>query len=98
MRRSRAIVLSAVLVALALPIVAAPAAARDRATAERDRIVAFWAPRRIPAPGPRARTPPAGPRDFVKGGTGRFEPRKGKPGGGGGNNVIGASWTAGGLV
>jgi hypothetical protein len=89
MRRSRAIVLSAVLVALALPIVAAPAAARDRATAERDRIVAYWTPGRIAA---------ARPRDFVKVGTGRFEPRKGKPGGGGGNNVIGASWTAGGLV
>jgi len=94
MRRSRLLVLSASLVALALPIVAAPTLARDPATAQHDRIVAYWTPARIAN---------AKPRDFVKTPSGQFQPKKGKPGGGGtggtgGTSVIGASWNGGGLV
>jgi hypothetical protein len=91
MRRSRLLVLSATLVALALPIAAAPTLARDPATAAHDRTLAYWTPARIAN---------AKPRDFVKTPSGEFQPKKGKPGGGGtsSTNVIGASWNLGGLV
>ena len=91
MRRSRLLVLSATLVALVLPIAAAPTLARDPAAAAHDRTLAYWTPSRIAN---------AKPRDFVKTPSGQFQPKKGKPGGGGtsGTNVIGASWNVGGLV
>ena len=91
MRRSRLLVLSATLVALVLPVAAAPALARDSATAQRDRIVAYWTPARIAN---------AKSRDFVKTAPGKFQPQKGKAPSGGGTtgSVIGASWTKGGQV
>jgi hypothetical protein len=92
MRRSRLLVLSATLVALLLPVAAVPAVARDPASAQRDRIVAYWTPARIAN---------AKPRDFVKTAPGPAQPLKGKPPGGGGGSgasVIGASWTNAGQV
>jgi hypothetical protein len=89
MRRSRAAILSALFVGLMLPIAAAPALARDPAAVAHDRTLAYWTPARIAA---------AQPRDFVRNANGQLEPRKGKPGGGSGTNVIGASWNLGGLV
>jgi hypothetical protein len=90
MRPSRAVILAAALTSLILPIAAAPTLARDPAAAAHDRTVAYWTPARIAN---------AKPRDFVKTPSGEFQPKKGKPGGGGSStNVIGASWNLGGLV
>lgn len=90
MRRPRALILAAALASLVLPIAAAPTLAQDPATAAHDRTIAYWTPARIAN---------AKPRDFVRTPTGEFQPKKGKPGGGGSStNVIGASWTLGGLV
>jgi hypothetical protein len=92
MRRSRAAILSALFVGLALPIAAAPALARDPAAAAHDRTLAYWTPQRIAN---------AKPRDFVKAPAGRLvQDPKAKPQkpGGGGSSVIGASWTKQGQV
>src|SRR5262245_53621554 len=91
MRRSRLLILSATIAALVLPIAAAPTLARDPATAQRDRIVAYWTPARIA----NAKT-----RDFVKASPAKFQPQKSRPpsGGSGSSSVIGASWTKGGQV
>ena len=89
MRRSRVVLLAAALASLVLPIAAAPTLARDPAAATHDRTVAYWTPARIAN---------AQPRDFLRTPTGEFKPLKGKPGGGSTTNVIGASWTVGGLV
>jgi hypothetical protein len=63
----------------------------DQARAEHQRIVDFWTPERIAQ---------AVPRDFVIDGRGwRAKPdNPGKPGGGGGDSTIGASWKGGGDV
>ena len=94
MRRSKAAIAAAALTVLALlPLAAAPVAAADgqaRARAEHQRIVSYWTAERIAG---------AKPRDFVKSGSGTFEPRakpvKPPPSGG---TVTGASWTSGGPV
>jgi V8-like Glu-specific endopeptidase len=90
MRRSRSIVLSAMLVSLVLPVASAPVLAGDPAAAARDRTIAYWTAERIAN---------ARPRDFARTPGGQFVPAAGKPpGGGGGKSVIGASWTKGGQV
>jgi hypothetical protein len=75
-----------------LPLAALPAAARDNARAEHDRIVAYWT---------RDRIANAVPRDFVRAG-GAIKPAKRPPkpppGGGGTGSVTGASWNAGGPI
>ena len=85
----RRIALAAVLMLAAMPVVAAPVAAKNPARAEHDRIVAHWTPARMKA---------AVPRDFVKVGN-AFKPaaKPVKPPSGGGT-VTGASWTAGGEI
>ena len=94
----RATAATAVITVLTVLALAAPVAAADPVAAKRDRTIAYWTPERIAN---------AVPRDFVRGSDGTFKPAaKGgpaspngkptKPGGGGsGNNVTGASWTAG---
>ncbi len=89
MRRSRRVIFIGLLVSLALPLAAAPVLAKDHATAERDRIAAYWTKERIAN---------ARPRDFVKGAGGTFVQNKGRPGGGATTSVIGASWTKNGQV
>jgi len=89
MRHSRTLILIGVLISLALPVAAAPVLAKDHASAERDRIAAYWTKERIAN---------ARPRDFVKAAGGNFVPTRGKPGGGGALNVIGASWAKDGQV
>lgn len=88
MRRRRTLILIGLLVSLAVPLAAAPVLAKDHASAERDRIAAYWTKERIAT---------ARPRDFVKGAGDTYIQNKGKPGGGG-TSVIGASWTKGGQV
>ena len=85
----RRLALAAIFLLSAMPVVAAPVAARDTARAEHDRIVAHWTPARLKA---------AVPRDFVKVGN-AFKPtaKPPKPPGGGGT-VTGASWTGGGEI
>jgi len=91
MRRSRALILGSIIASLTVPLAAAPVLARDPASAQRDRTVAYWTAERIAH---------ATPRDFVKTPAGTFQPRKGKPPGGGTGtgSVIGASWSKGGQV
>ena len=89
----RRFALAAVLVLAAMPVLAGPAAAKDQARAEHDRIVASWTTARLKA---------AIPRDFVKVG-GSFKPsaKPDKPpgGGGGGSGALsGASWNCGGAI
>jgi hypothetical protein len=88
--RSRllAVVATALLLAIALPGVAAakPASAADL---HRARVVAYWTPERIAS---------AIPRDYVRNNAGKFVPAA-KPGGGGGNGAVtGASWTGNGFI
>jgi hypothetical protein len=93
MRRSRMRIALAILTVLALlPLAALPAAAKDNARSQHDRIVAYWTKDRIAS---------AVPRDFVKAGGSikpARKPPKPPPGGGGGGNVAGASWTTGGPI
>lgn len=88
MRSSRAFGVVAALILLAIPALAAPAAAGDPQRAQHERIVAHWTPERMKA---------AVPRDFAldsaRGFTPAKPPRGGDGGGGGGGTVTGASWT-----
>jgi hypothetical protein len=94
MRRSRAAVAAALLTTLALlPIAAAPVMAQGHAGADQARVLSYWT---------RERIANAKPRDFVRNANGSFSRAtptpNAKPGGGSGNNVLGASWTGGGAV
>ena len=95
MRRSRAALLSVLLVSIALPMAVVPVLARDPAAAQHDRTVAYWTKERIAN---------AAPRDFVKTPGGQFVAARGKPPGGGTppggstGSVLGASWAKGGQV
>ena len=89
MRRSRAALLSVMLVSIALPMAVVPVLARDPAAAQHDRTVAYWTKDRIAN---------ATPRDFVKTPGGQFVAARGKPPVGGSGSVLGASWTNGGQV
>jgi hypothetical protein len=89
MRRSRAALLSVMLVSIALPIAVAPVLARDPAATQHDRTVAYWTKDRIAN---------ATPRDFVRTPGGQFVSAKARPPGGGTGSVTGASWTKGGQV
>jgi V8-like Glu-specific endopeptidase len=94
-RRSKAAIAVGLLAALTLvPMVAAPAAAKNGPDVEHARILKYWTAERIAH---------AMPRDFVRDSNGHFsmaKPTKGKPGGGGGTGttVLGASWNGGGAV
>jgi hypothetical protein len=90
----RRVALAAILVLVALPMAAAPVAAKNPAKAEHERIVAYWTPARLAS---------AVPRDFVKTGNGEFVPKARPPkppggGGGGSGAVTGASWTQSGAI
>jgi V8-like Glu-specific endopeptidase len=90
MRRSRPVIAIVLLASVLLPAAAVPALARDQGNSEQARINAYWTHDRIAN---------AIPRDFVRTPSGQFVPERGKPGGGGGGlNVIGASWTLGGQI
>jgi len=94
MPRSKAAVSAAVLMMLAmLPLAAAPVAAKDQSAASQAAVLRYWTKDRIAN---------AKPRDFVRNANGSFSLDKtaarAKPGGGGGNNVLGASWNGGGAV
>jgi hypothetical protein len=94
MRPRVLVVLAAMLLTLTLPgTVGARNGAADAATAEHDRILAYWTPARIAA---------AKWKDYtLDPKTGKVVADKGKPGGGGsggGGAVTGASWTGGGQV
>jgi V8-like Glu-specific endopeptidase len=93
----RATAATALITILTVLALAAPVAAADPVATARDKTIAYWTPERIAH---------ATPRDFVRGTDGTFRPaakggpaspngKPSKPGGGSGNNVIGASWTAG---
>jgi V8-like Glu-specific endopeptidase len=95
----RRIAIATMLVLVAIPLAAAPAAAKDPNRARHDRVVAYWTAERMAS---------AKPRDFIRVG-GTFKPAAkpdkapGKPGGGGGGGgstptVTGASWNGGGAV
>jgi hypothetical protein len=90
MRRARPVTAIILLAAVLLPGAAAPVLAQDQGSSEQARINAYWTHDRIAH---------AIPRDFLLQPSGQFVPAQGKPGGGGGpNNVTGASWTLGGQV
>ncbi len=76
-----------------LPVAAAPVLAQSKTTAEQARVLNYWT---------RERIANATPRDFVRNANGRFSLAQpaphARPGGGSGNNVLGASWTGGGAV
>jgi len=99
MRRSRSTA-AALLTMLALltvsiaPVAAGGPSGEAKAKAKHQRIVKYWTAERIAN---------ASTRDFVRNADGSFSmikarPNKGKPGGGGGHNVIGASWNGGGAI
>ena len=96
----RRIALVTMLVLVAIPLAAAPAAAKDPDRVRHERVVAYWTAERMAS---------AKPRDFIRVG-GTFKPAAkpdkgpGKPGGGGGGGgsseptVTGASWNGDGTV
>ncbi len=88
MRPRFAIAVSVLMLTLALPAAVGARDAGRSASSERARTIAYWTPERIAH---------AIPRDFEKTSSGRFA-AKGKPGGGGGGSVTGASWTGNGII
>ena len=73
---------------LVVPLVVAPASARQSAKSEHDRVVAYWTAARMAA---------AQPRDFVRAGD-KFVPRARPGGGGSGGLVTGKSFAGNGAV
>ena len=88
MRPRLAVVVTALLLALALPAAAGAQTGGPAPQSERARTVAYWTAARIAH---------AIPRDFERTSSGRLIP-KAKPGGGTSGAVKGASWTGNGLV
>lgn len=87
MRSRRRISLFAAVVLVALPALAAPAAAADPERSQHDRVVAYWTPERMQSATPRGFTYQQG----------RFVPSAKPPGAGGGggggsSTVTGAQW------
>lgn len=91
MRSRVLVVLGALTLSLLLPgTVGARSGEVETAKAEHNRILAYWTPERIASAKWKSFS-----RDAA---TGKFSPNAGKPGGGGGGNVSGASWTGNGAI
>lgn len=90
MRSRVLVVLGALALSLLMPgTVGARSGAADAAKAEQQRIIDYWTPARIAS---------AQWKGYVRDAKGNVNPNAGKPGGGGGGAVTGASWTGNGAV